>query len=97
MTKKKVWAAAGGVFFLGATVSFLFWVPPLNWGRVGLFFLLLFLTIFCFLLLTNWGGKRSAWIASWLVILLFLRSRQAGGLVYILVSLLLWALFRLTP
>ena len=81
-------------------VGLVFWIikiPPDLWGQILLFFLFIFFFFF-FLTWGIWGRVKIAlWLASWVVLGLFLRMKQASLFLFFLLSLLLWGVAKITP
>lgn len=81
-------------------VSLVFWivkVPPQFWWQIVLFFVFVFLFFF-FLFWGIWGRMKVAlWLSSWVVLALFLRMKEASLFLFLLLSLFLWGIVKITP
>ena len=83
--------------FLGGAVYWIFYIPPVNLGRILVLFFFIFMSFFFLNLGIFKRLKIALWLASWVVLLFFLKYRGGGVTVALLISLLLWGIVKIAP
>jgi len=97
---QKNWSRLSLLVFLPFLLFTVWWVktiPPDSWQSVGGFLGLVFVDVFLLSLGISKRVKLALWLGLWLVLFLFWRYQRVGGTSFVLVSLVLWGLLKITP
>jgi len=82
---------------LGGAGYWIFYIPPVNLGRILVLFFFIFMSFFFLSLGVFKRLKIALWLAFWVVLLFFLKYKGGGVMTALLVSLLLWGIVKIAP
>jgi len=94
---KKIFYCLISFLSLAALVFLILKIPPRSLLIIAAFFILLFIFLFFLLFGLTQRLKTSLWLSLWVVLVFFLRYKGGGLISFILFSLLLWGLLKVTP